>query len=794
MRGGTPLPRANLIGRFLDAMRAQATALDSVVLRIRTDFRTQLKGRAASLPLSIPRGPQQTSFDGKLWVWWDQLEFATQSQEAYVRLAEPGFALEATHNAIRLTARTGTLSNGDAVFSVSSESAEAKVEDGQGYLAIGLDAKPGLPLTPLIQHIRSGSPTYTGNASTLRQPLYSSLQGQLVSFDRTNLTAIVRFSSWDPALLPYLRAYSDIDLDHSIFLTPNKSSYDPSRLTKEILGLIGNPSIATADANAARAMALPAQKPGTDPITPAARVLWDAPALQSGHVRSSMSIASVVQFAAKSQSLNQSQERAVRDALVSRLAVIWGPPGTGKTKTLVGLIHALAREASDKDRGLKILISGPTYKSVEQIVSRLVYSLKNDPLARLDIYFGHSRSRNLTSLPSAHANIEVRSFHIQPGDADWMNCQRSLSDPKRITIFATSIHQAHKIAEGLHNSPCAPVFDTVILDESSQIPVSLSLSALAELKNDARLVVAGDHLQMPPIVSLEPPVGAEYLVGSIQTYLLKRRFGIPIHVSELHENYRSSSQLVEFARTIGYPVQLSSAYPTTAIHCRIPIAELKCSLPPGLLWSDAWSKVLDPALSTVALLHDDDLSSQSNEVEAKIIASLLWCLRQSVSKYLDGRLNVTHFAPTASEFWSSVVGIVTPHRAQRAAVIAELRRQFPNDSGFDIAEAVDTVERFQGDERQIIVVSFAVGDPDVIAGEEAFLMQLERTNVAISRAMAKCIVVMPTSLAGHIPEDRRALETAHVLKGYVDEFCNHSLGIKMAGTNFERNGQLRWRA
>jgi hypothetical protein len=467
MRGATPLPRANLIARFLDAMRAQATALDSVVLRIRTDFRTQLKGRAASLQLSIPRGPQQTSFDGKLWVWWDQLEFATKSQEAYVRLAEPGFALEATHNAIRLTARTSTLPNGDAVYSVSSESAEAKVEDGQGYLAIGLDAQPGLPLTPLIQHIRPGSPGYAGNASTLRQPLYSSLQGQLISFDRTNLTAVVRFSSWDPALLPYLRAYSDIDLDHSVFLMENKSSYDPSRLSKEILGLIGNPSIATADANAARAMAQAAQQPGTDAITPAAQVLWDAPALQRRQVRSPTSIASVVQFAAKSQELNPSQEQAVRHALVSRLAVIWGPPGTGKTKTLVALIHTLAREASGQDCGLKMLVTGPTYKAVEHLISRLVSSLKNDPQTRLDIYFGHSRSRTLTSLPSARANTDVRSFHIQPGDADWMNCQRSLSDPKRITIFATSIHQAHKVAEALHNSPCAPVFDTVILDESS---------------------------------------------------------------------------------------------------------------------------------------------------------------------------------------------------------------------------------------------------------------------------------------------------------------------------------------
>jgi AAA domain len=216
-------------------------------------------------------------------------------------------------------------------------------------------------------------------------------------------------------------------------------------------------------------------------------------------------------------------------------------------------------------------------------------------------------------------------------------------------------------------------------------------------------------------------------------------------------------------------------------------------VPPDLLWSTAWSTVLDPTFSTVALLHEDDLASQSNEVEARIVASLIWCLRQVVSKDLDGRPQATHTAPSATEFWKDVVGIVTPHRAQRAAVVSELRSLFPNDNPLEIADAVDTVEKFQGDERHVIVVSFAVGDPDVVAGEEAFLMQLERTNVAISRAMAKCIVIMPNTLAGHIPEDRKALETAHALKGYVDEFCNRSVGITITGTNFTRNGQLRWR-
>jgi len=86
-----------------------------------------------------------------------------------------------------------------------------------------------------------------------------------------------------------------------------------------------------------------------------------------------------------------------------------------------------------------------------------------------------------------------------------------------------------------------------------------------------------------------------------------------------------------------------------------------------------------------------------------------------------------------------------------------------------------------------------VADTDVIAGEEAFLMQLERTNVAISRAMAKCIVIMPSSLAGHVPQDKRALDNAHAIKGYVDDFCNKEVDLNLTLPGQTRKGKLRYR-
>ena len=197
----------------------------------------------------------------------------------------------------------------------------------------------------------------------------------------------------------------------------------------------------------------------------------------------------------------------------------------------------------------------------------------------------------------------------------------------------------------------------------------------------------------------------------------------------------------------------------------------------------------------MTVLHEDDISSQGNRYEAEIVASLVAGLRHSVSATLDnwGTTPAVHLAPTPGEFWSRCVGIVTPHRAQRALVVRALTDVWPAEADL-IADAVDTVERFQGGERHTIIVTFGVADVDVIGGEEAFLMQLERTNVAVSRAMAKCIVVMPNALAAHIPEDKRALETAFALKDYVEEFCNQRVDALLQSTTGNRAGQVRYRS
>jgi DNA replication ATP-dependent helicase Dna2 len=121
---------------------------------------------------------------------------------------------------------------------------------------------------------------------------------------------------------------------------------------------------------------------------------------------------------------------------------------------------------------------------------------------------------------------------------------------------------------------------------------------------------------------------------------------------------------------------------------------------------------------------------------------------------LDGNGNAlprgarAHIGP--DDFWRRGVGVVTPHRAQQALVLSELERAIPGARADLVRGAVGTVERFQGQQRDVIIVSYALGDPDAIAEEDEFLMSFNRFNVAASRARAKLIVLVSQQVISHL--------------------------------------------
>lgn len=795
---GNVVPRNTVIAQYSDALMRQSRALEAVCERLRQDFRGRFRAKATHIPTSIPSGARGVAFDSKLWIWWDQLEFNVSQLEAHIRLSMDGERLEANYEAVILKA--GTHVAGDIYeFDIGPGSAEAKFKE-DSILTLGKLGHPGMPLLHGMSLLRPGSPTYTGNTDLLSRPLWSLLEARLLLFDRSRRRARVQLRVRDePLLVPYLIANSQYSMLDDVFLVESKKPrpFNWAEHSTPILEAIGNPNIATPDINAAVAMGITptARRGGASAETPAARVLWTPSALEQREFGSAVEAQSFANYVRGLDGLNDSQELAVAHALGRALSIIWGPPGTGKTKTLAASLHAMTVQALRAGRPLRVLVTGPTYKAVEEVMKRTATVMSADPTAVSRLFMGYSQGRTIGANPTGlAAHVDYQSVVFDRTTPGMQQCLRELVSGTGVTIVGCQVRQGRQFPKFLGGGThLHPVFDVVIIDESSQVPVSHAVSAFSGLLDDSRLIIAGDHLQMPPIASIEAPADAAYMVGSIQSYLTKRAFSTPVTPCLLERNYRSADDIVAFARSIGYPLSLQAEYGDARLHFLRPLP-VASGFPAHLPWCDGFNELLRQETAVATLLHEDDISSQANPFEAKAVAGMVWMLRQSVSCELDnwGETPVPHRTPTPQEFWSRCIGIVTPHRAQRALVVRELEGLFPGEENF-ITEAVDTVERFQGGERHTIIVTFGVADVDVIGGEEAFLMQLERTNVAISRAMAKCIVVMPDALAAHIPEDKRALQTAHALKDYVEEFCNHRAETTLGSAGDFRNGQIRYR-
>jgi len=114
-----------------------------------------------------------------------------------------------------------------------------------------------------------------------------------------------------------------------------------------------------------------------------------------------------------------------------------------------------------------------------------------------------------------------------------------------------------------------------------------------------------------------------------------------------------------------------------------------------------------------------------------------------------------------------------------------------------IRNAVDTVERFQGQQRDVIIASFALGDPDSIRDEDEFLFSLNRFNVMASRARAKLIVLVSQEVVDHLATDIKVMHQSKLLKVFVESYCDSArelnLGHLVDGQPHPVPGLHKWR-
>ena len=557
---------------------------------------------------------------------------------------------------------------------------------------------------------------------------------------------------------------------------------------KRILEAIGIPEhVGTSEKTlAALGRSGEAVPPGQSRMTPAAAVLLDPLSLNDKRVHPREAAESADKAVRTSAPpLDDSQRKAIANALSRWLSVICGPPGTGKTETFAAMVHQLANREARRESGgcYNILLTGPNYRVAAELAERVVRRMLKDKSVAAKFFIVHCEGKEDEFQVSAEptSGFTVRKTTADAGRREFRDLIDSLNaaDKSNVNIVAAAVHQCPKIAEQAASLDCGdpvvrPLFDFLLIDDSSQADMSIAIPPLALLKNEFQVVLAGDHLQTPLLSQCKPLVGAEHLAGSIQKYMVER-FSVPKET--LLSNYRSAGEIVEFTRSLGYPKELQAVYPTARLWQLSDTAEFEKDLEAaGLALSEGWSAVLDPMKRIVTITYRDGVSGHANPFEADCVASLVYLLQRTASADLAYHRDEGEALPYDTEntgrFWHTGVAVVTSHRAQREAIVRRLRRTFPRDKTEWIEGAVDTVERFQGGERHTIIVSFGAGDPDLIAGDEKFHMQIEHTNVTISRAMAKCIVLMSEEVAGHVPANRDAIMN---VKCVADEWCKEKV-------------------
>jgi len=256
-------------------------------------------------------------------------------------------------------------------------------------------------------------------------------------------------------------------------------------------------------------------------------------------------------------------------------------------------------------------------------------------------------------------------------------------------------------------------FDTVIFDEASQVTLPLALMAM---RRGARFVFIGDQKQLPPVLLARSIL--DDIPGSIFAKLTLHN----VDSVMLTDTYRLNRELAAWPSNSFYGGRLRSAGPNRE-------RKLVLKERPE---ADCFDAVLRAPASAVYLPTRDPSARSRNPREAQLVASLC-------AAAIEGGL-----APRE-------IGIVTPFRAHGRTV----RRALAERLGWHTAREIvaDTVERMQGQERELVILSLATGNLRFLAAIAGFFFQPERLNVSVTRAMTKLVILGP-----ELPPDFRALD------------------------------------
>ena len=419
--------------------------------------------------------------------------------------------------------------------------------------------------------------------------------------------------------------------------------------------------------------------------------------------------------------LNKTQEEAVNKVLRAKdVAIVHGPPGTGKTTTLVEAIYETLR------REPQVLVCAQSNMAVDWISEKLVD--RGVPVLRIgnpsrvnDKMLSFTYERRFESHPDYELLWAIRKAirelraHRRRGDEKYHQKMERLKDRANeleIRINAQLFGEARVIASTLVGSANRLLdgqkFGTVFIDEAAQ---ALEAACWIPIRRCQRVILAGDHCQLPPTVK-----SIAALKAGLGTTLMERIVEQkPEVVTLLRMQYRMNEEIMRFSSDWFYGNQVESAPEVkfrSILDLDVPMEWVEASPDP----SEGGEKGLEEFVG--------ESFGRINRAEAELTLLTLQQYFERIGKtrVLNERLDV---------------GIISPYRAQ-VQYLRQLLKKREYFKPFRSLITVNTVDGFQGQERDIIVISLVRSNDE---GQIGFLRDLRRMNVAITRARMKLIIL-----------------------------------------------------
>jgi DNA replication ATP-dependent helicase Dna2 len=642
-------------------VKTRLSALESVAQRLEEDLAQQLNQTAPRIAdLGPPSLPAKMSHDARLWFVFAKLNSALTALDVQQTRAMPPHEREARFRSAILTTRLAgnaaaahlvrlnlVSQAGRWVYELAPASREVRAREGDLNFALAPMSVPGF-LDKTLAQVTNGATLPLPGKSTAYSRMERVMSVNVAAVDRDKGVVVVDVNGY---WLPTIAAAENaglLSLGQDVMLDPVHQDILTARL-QDTLNAIGNPPVARPLPAVAQALG-GGQKPRAGNPSPAADVLWDGQRLygtQTGRV-----LPPIQQLLVQAGvDLNPSQWQAWNDALSRRLHLVWGPPGTGKSSTLRAVLLGALHEAAARGENARVLISGPTYEAIDNVLLRVADDLAQGPLPLSQVMVARLRSASREVPQRVPLALDVP--YGSPAHGQLLTrLQRS----QGLTLVGGPVQQVYRLLENA-GSPVTPLFDLVVIDEASQLDVGTSTLAFAGLADNGSVVVAGDPKQLPPIHQAQAPLGLEPFVGPVFTYLQERH---QVQPSVLNINYRSNDTIVSLGQAAGYPpgVVANSGSLMLDLLSPPPIAAPPPNWPQHLFWTPEWAALLDPTQACSVFVYDEGRSSQWNPFEADAVSSLVWLLSSCMSSQLANELD-RNGAPkahstspySAADFW-----------------------------------------------------------------------------------------------------------------------------------------------